>query len=108
MNDKPQENDWNVFRDLVPELRERFLRGRNEELGGILRDDSRTPTERFREVEAKTKEIARILRDCLDGFSRSKMVLSMIVMRGHGMLKDEDLAGFSEEVRERVMRHPFD
>lgn len=47
---------------------------------------------------------ANVLRRCLDGHTRSKMELFMIEMIGHGMLKEEDLAGFSEELHERISR----
>lgn len=99
-HDPPKESDWKTFRHLVPELRERWLRARNGELAAILRDEGRTPTEQFWEVEERTAEIARTLRECLDGHNRSKMTWFMVLMWSHGMLTAEDLGGFSDELRE--------
>jgi len=102
MNNEPKESDWKHFRALVPDLLERYLEKRNAELIDLLQDDSRTPTERFQAVEERTREEAKILSQCLDGHSRSNMVMAMVAMRGHGMLADDDLEGFSEELREQI------
>lgn len=104
MTDKPAESDWKAFRALVPELRERYLCGRNAELLAVLRDDSLSPTEQFWELEERTREIAGVLRDCLEDHSRSKMVSCMMLMHRHEMLTDADLVGFSQDVRERIRR----
>lgn len=102
MTNGVKESDWKVFRKRVPELRERYLRVRNAELAALVADEALTPTERFWNLEERAREIAKILRECLDGYSRSKMVLSMILMRRHGMLSDEDLEQFSDELREHL------
>lgn len=102
--DKPKESDWKVFRDIVPELRERYLRGRNAELAALLGDDSLSPTEQFWNVEKRARDIARILRECLDGHSRSKMVSFMKLMHKHDMLTAADLERFSLDLREMI-RH---
>jgi hypothetical protein len=45
---------------------------------------------------------AKILRKCLDGHSRSKMWLYLVLMREAGMLKRDDLATFSTELQQEV------
>ena len=103
MYDDPKESDWKTFRKIVPELRERYLRQRNPELIKILEDDDLTPTEAFWTVEERIEKEAKILRKCLDGHSRSKMVRFMRTMYAHQMLTKEDLEPFSEEVRECIL-----
>lgn len=103
MHDKTKEKDWKVFRDMVPELRERYLIARNEQLAAILRDEQNTQTDRFWDVEGKTKETAKVLRECLDGHTRSRMESFMITMIGYDMMKKDDLARFSEELQERFL-----
>jgi hypothetical protein len=103
-HDRPSESDWKKFRTIVPELRERYLRERNSELGAILRDESSTPTNQFWAASERIEEIGKILRMCLDGHSRSKMVYYLMAMYRHQMLTEEDLDGFSEEVLERLGR----
>ena len=104
MRDNPKESDWKTFRKMVPELRERYLSRCNPELLAILRDESLTPTEQFWNVEERIGKEVKILRSCLDGHSRSKMVDYMTVMYLQGMLTDDDLQGFTEELRDRVIR----
>jgi len=98
----PMESDWKKFRAMVPILRERYLAERN---AGILRkftDAKKTETERFWDAMEAMEVEARILRQCLDGHSRSKMWLYLLTMARAGMLKKEDLVGFSDELRQEV------
>jgi len=103
-HDRPSESDWKKFRAIVPELRERYLRERNSELSAILRDESSTPTTQFWTASERIEEIGKILRSCLDGHSRSTMMNYLMIMYRHQMLTEEDLDGFSEEVRGRLGR----
>lgn len=98
----PLESDWKKFRKIVPELRERYLRERNSELDAILRDESLTPTDRFWAVSKRVDEIGAILRMCLNGHTRSKMMHYLLLMYRHQLLVDGDMEGFSEGVRERL------
>ncbi|MCH8961757.1 MAG: hypothetical protein IH820_10680 [Bacteroidetes bacterium] len=104
MGDKPKESDWKTFRKIVPDLRERYLREKNEEIIHLLSEKGRTPTERFWAAEERLEKEARILIDCLDGHSRSKMKGYMFLMVRHGMLNDSDLENFSEDLREDIKR----
>lgn len=92
-------SDWKEFNRILPVLRERYLSERNKELILLLIDESQTPTERFWAVEKKTREEAKILTTCLDGYSKSQTPLYLINLCRHGFMKEEDLAGFSDEVK---------
>ena len=105
-HDGPIESDWKKFRAIVPELRERYLRERNAELSAILRDESSTPTHRFWTASERIEEIEKILKSCLDGHSRSTMMVYLMMMYRHQMLTEADLNGFSEEVRGRLAGFP--
>lgn len=100
--DKPLESDWKIFRKRVPEWRERYLEEQNHRIAAMLVDGKKTPTERFWDTEKAMKAVARILVDCLDGHSRSKMEMYLCLMVRHKMIGEEDLAEFSEELRERI------
>ena len=71
--DKPKESDGKTFRKIVPDLRERYLRQKNEEINHLLLEKGRTPTERFWAADERLEKEARIRIDGLDGHSRSKM-----------------------------------
>lgn len=103
MSDKPLESDWKTFRKRVPEWRERYLRVKNEEIVAILTDRDRSPTEQFWNAKEKMSDEARILVDCLDGHSRSKMFRYLLLMYRHGLVGDEDLEEFSAGLRQDIL-----
>ncbi len=102
MIDNPKESDWKLFRKKVPEVRERYLMAKNDELVRMLMDREKTPTECFWDTFDKMKKEKKILEDCLDRHSRSYMFTAMILMRRHGMLKREDLKDFSSELQSEI------
>jgi len=105
MNGKPKESDWKQFRGMVEFLRERYLKETNHKLHQILTDSERTATDQFWDTLEVMKEEKKVLQDCLDGHSRSQMYFSMLLMLRHGMLKKQDLKGFSEELQEQLTTH---
>src|SRR5882724_7793052 len=96
------ESDWRTFSVLVPKLRERYLAASNARIAGLLADPKKNQTERFWDAMDLMEKEARVLRQCLDGHSRSKMWLYLLMMIGAGMLKKEDLAEFSEELQNKI------
>jgi hypothetical protein len=96
------ESDWRKFSEMVPKLRERYLAEQNARIVALLTDPKENETERFWDALEVMEREAKILQKCLDGHSRSKMQLFMLSMIGAGMLKKEDLAVFSEELRNQV------
>ena len=105
MERRPLESDWKTFEKRVPEWRERYLLRKNKELVGILTDESKTSTVRFWDAKKKMKEEAKVLIDCLDGHSRSKMQWYLLLMHRHGLIQDSDLKEFSEELRGQILNH---
>ncbi|MBI5585122.1 MAG: hypothetical protein HY892_15015 [Deltaproteobacteria bacterium] len=96
-------SDWKIFQKRVPEWRERYLLKKNGEIVGILADEGKTPTERFWEAKKRMKEEAKVLRDCLDGHSRSEMEWYLLLMHRHRLIHDADLIEFSVALREQVL-----
>ena len=74
------ERDWKTFRKMVPYLRERYLKEKNIEIIKILEDKNKNETERFWDARERMEKEDKILVDCLDGHSRSKMVFYMTLM----------------------------
>jgi hypothetical protein len=102
--EKLLESDWKIFRKRVPEWRERYLEVQDKRIAALLLEGEQTPTERFWAAEKKTKAVARILVQCLDGHSRSNMEMHLLLMYRHRMIGDEDLAEFRGEFKERLLR----
>ena len=99
---KPKESDWKKFRDSLEKWRERYLKDKNDEIRSILNDSERDETEKFWSIVDFQKREAKILRDCLDGNSRSKMFLHIALMKRYGMIGEEDLKVFSQELRDSL------
>jgi hypothetical protein len=98
----PKESDWKQFRKIVPHLRERYLKKVNEQVAALLADSERTPTEQFWDVQERIEDEEKIIMDCFDDHRRSTMLISMAVMQRNGVLSDNDLKGFSDELREQM------
>ncbi|HEX9778292.1 MAG TPA: hypothetical protein VGA63_09120 [Geopsychrobacteraceae bacterium] len=101
---RPLESDWKTFRKRVPEWRERYLEEQNKRNAAMLVGGKKTPTERFWDTEKEMKAVTRILVNCLDGHSRSKMEMHLCLMVRHKMIREVDLEEFSGELRERILR----
>ncbi len=103
----PTESDWKKFSALVPVIRERYLTDRNARITALLTAPKKTETERFWDAMAEMEKEAKILHQCLDDHSRSKLWLFVRLMIYAGMLKKEDLTGFSDELQ-REAAYVFD
>jgi len=102
MSKSELEADWKRFRNMVPELRERYLESVNRELLREFSEPDKTPTEIFWAIQERTKKEAKILRQCLDGHSRSSMSMFLMKMYAEGMITEDDLSGFSEQTRKWI------
>jgi hypothetical protein len=99
-----RKSDWKIFRKRVPEWRERYLQRKNKEIIGVLADKNKTPTEQFWDAKEKMEEEAKILVDCLDGHSRSKMNWYLLLMYRPGLINNDDLEELSKELQEQVSK----
>lgn len=93
-----------IFRKKAPLLRERYLDQRKVELISTLHVTGSNSTEKFWNLEERVRQEASILRECLDGHSRSRMLEFMLTMYRCKILIDSDLCDFSEEMKERIVR----
>jgi hypothetical protein len=99
---KPKESDWKKFRNSLDKWRERYLKRKNDEIRAILEDNDLNETEKFWDIVDFQKNESKILRNCLDGYSRSKMSLHMALMKKYEMICQEDIEEFSEELQEHL------
>lgn len=97
--------DWKLFRQRIPEWRERYLQGRNMELVRSLADPDKSHTEQFWDTKEKMDEISRILTECLDHLSKLQMTQSLLLMIHYGMIDKNDLNEFSEVLRNKISNH---
>lgn len=69
---KAKESDWKKFRNSLDKWRERYLKWKNGEIRAILEDNNLTETEKYWDIVHFQKNESKKLRNCLDGYSRSK------------------------------------
>lgn len=98
------ESDWKKISRLLPELRERYLAEQNARLVRMLTEPGKNDTDRFWDTYKEMRQQSKILVQCLDDYSRSNMERHMVQMLHAGLLKQEDLAVFSEELQKDLAR----
>ena len=96
---KPKESDWKKFKNSLDRWRERYLKWKNDDIRSILEDNNRDETDKFWDIVGFQKSEAKKLRDCLDGYSRSNMILQMALMKRYKMIDRDDISEFSEELQ---------
>jgi len=101
---KPKESDWKKFRNSLDKWRELYLKRKNDEIRAILEDNNLNETEKFWGIVDFQKNESKILRNCLDGCSRSNMSLHMALMNRYKMICKEDIEEFSEELQEYLKK----
>jgi hypothetical protein len=95
-----KESDWKVFRRLHPIALERFCERILAEIEGVLADQSMTSHERYiavyRLVKRRDKEVANLFND----FRRSTALQQIALIQSHKLWSNEEMAEFSDDVRE--------
>jgi hypothetical protein len=98
-----KESDWKVFRRLHPIALERFCERILAEIESALANPSMTSHERYiavyQLVERRDNEVASLFND----FRRSTALQQIALIQSHKLLTNEEMAEFSDDVRE-VMR----
>lgn len=92
------ESDWKIFKKNVVIWRERYLAQKNTEIAAMLTNSDKNPSDQFWDAMELMKKESKILVSCLDNHSRSKMTISLHLMIKYGLIREPDLALFSEEL----------
>ncbi|MGM0601319.1 MAG: hypothetical protein ACQETH_16025 [Candidatus Rifleibacteriota bacterium] len=100
---QPTKADWKKFMNILPELRERYLKNRNKEISNLFLNVNQTATENFWNTKEIIAKEAKILQDCLDGISKSKMKERIIIMFRYGLFQKKDIKSFSLELQKEFL-----
>lgn len=94
-----RESDWKRFKALRQLALERFCERVLLDIGRIGADAGKSQHERYldiyRLIHDRDEELGRVFND----LSRSKAVIQIVQIRSLGLLTEEELAGFSAELR---------
>ena len=97
---KIPERDWKVFRRLQPIALERFCQRVLDECQATASDSSRSAHERYLEVFRLIEERDQELADAFNNPKRSTAILTITLIRSHGLLTEEEVAEFSPEIEQ--------
>lgn len=99
-----RESDWRRLRDLKPIALDRFCARVLSDVERACSDSAATSHQRYLAVydliQERDKEIGRIF----DGLSRSSAVGRLLLMHRAGLLTEDEVASFSEDIRSAVER----
>lgn len=95
------ERDWKLFRSKLPGWQENYMDKLNHEYMEILNGDG-NPSDRFWALEERIRKDKRDTGVVVRGASRSNMLDNIMALIREGAIGVEDLAEFSEELRETV------
>ena len=93
-------SDWQLFSKLLPEWQERYMNRLNQEYKRIL-DGEGSATNKFWKLEKRIKA-DRKSPGVLVEVSKNSMFQTLLQLISEKVITDEDLNGFSEELRDRV------
>ncbi len=94
------ERDWKLFRQKVPEWQEAYMNRLNEEYIQLLSENA-APSVKFWRLERRIKADRNKSGVQLD-MRRSMMIDNLIQLIGEKVINLDDLAGFSDELRESL------
>ncbi|MBW3349243.1 multidrug transporter [Limosilactobacillus reuteri] len=99
MNDISK-SDWQLFNKLLPEWQERYINRLNQEYKKILDSDD-SPSNKFWKLEKRIK-VDRKSPGVIVEASKRSMFQTLLQLISEKVITDEDLNGFSEELRDKI------
>lgn len=99
MNDISK-SDWQLFNKLLPKWQERYMNRLNQEYKKILDSDD-SPSNKFWKLEKRIKAY-RKSSGVIVKVSKRSMFQTLLQLISEKVITDEDLNGFSEELRDGI------
>lgn len=93
-------SDWQLFNKLLPEWQERYMDRLNQEYKRILDGDD-SPANKFWKLEKRIKA-DRKSPGVIVEVSKRSMFQTLLQLLSEKVITDEDLDGFSEELRDVI------
>jgi hypothetical protein len=96
------ESDWRLFRQLQSTALERFCQRILSEIHHVASDVNKTSHERYLAIFKLIERRDRELADAFNDLRRSTAVRQLTCIQSHKLLTEEEMAGFSPEIRDTV------
>ena len=95
------ENDWKLFRKMLPQWQERYMESLIKEYSAILAADV-SASEKFWELEKCIWKDKKNSGVCTRGLKRSQMVEHIMMLLNDKVIDFDDWEGGSDSLRERL------
>lgn len=95
-----RESDWKLFKQRRSVALERFSQQVLDQAQAICSKPETTAHERYLQLYGLIQQQDRELAKAFDNFSRSSAPMSLRLIRSLELLTDEELSGFSKEIRD--------
>lgn len=97
------ESDWKHLSRLRPLALDRLCRRILQEAEAIIASAADRGNHRaYLDLYQHLREQDRVVADCFDNWRRSQGFFLLSLWHRHGLITDEELAGFTPEIQERV------
>jgi hypothetical protein len=99
-----RESDWKRLRDLKPVALERFCDRVLLEIDQARSDAASSSHQRYLAIYDLIRERDEELGYIFDGLSRSSAIGKLLLMHRTGLLTEDEVAGFSEDMKDAIAR----
>lgn len=96
------ERDWRVFRRLAKIALDRYCHQTLDLVDRIVHSERQTNHAKHLEIYRLVHERDQALAEAFNDARRSVAVAQLVRLRSMGLLSDDEMAEFSEELREKV------
>ena len=100
MQAQVNESDWKLFRSKMPDWQEAYMDRLNQEYIRLLSAPG-NPADKFWDLEKRIRKDQNSV-GVVARMSRSNMYTTILSLLADGVITLEDLADFSEDLRERI------
>lgn len=98
------ESDWKVFKAVREVALDRFCQQVLRECRGLCDDESRTAHERYGDLYGHIRDRNGEMARAFDDYRRSTAVLCLMQFQKLGLLTEDDIGRFSDEVQRSLKR----
>lgn len=99
-----KESDWKYLRNLKKVLLDRLCNRILDNIQAECTSAKREPDvhEQYLTVYRQVEKMDKIVADCFDDWSRSKIIFRVLFLIKHRVITDEEIEQLSDETKERV------
>ncbi len=99
-----EELDWKYLRSMEKTLLNSLCHRINQEASRIVNSDLGSEHEKYRKLYRHIKDSDEIIADCFDDWRRSRIDITLLLLRKHGLITSEHVEHLSDSCKEFLRR----